>query len=172
MKFIIYFMVGKSKVKVEEHMSLKEILGEIKKRKIDYDLTERLIFISDILKGLSVPEASKNIGIAHSTGYQWLERWNENGLEGLYPRYAGGKPPELSKEDYEKLDKIFQNTTNLTKDIASDIIKYEFDVEFSDRHISRILRKLDYTYTKPYMIYKKMPKDAKEQLEKKLQKLA
>jgi putative transposase len=84
----------------------------------------------------------------------------------LYPRYAGDKSLEVSKGDYEKLDKIFQNTANLTNDIASDIIKYEFDVEFSDRHVSRILRKLNYAYTKAYMVYKKMPEDAKEQLEK------
>jgi putative transposase len=129
-------------------------------------LTERLIFISDIFKGFSVPKASKNIGIAHSTGYGWLERWNNEGLDGLYPKYAGGRPPELSKENYEKLDKIFQKTPNLTNDIASDIIKYEFNVRFSDRHISRILRKLNYTYTKPYLIYKKMPEDTEEQLKK------
>ncbi|MDR2544525.1 MAG: helix-turn-helix domain-containing protein [Methanobrevibacter sp.] len=78
-------------------MCLKEILSEIKKCKIDYNLTERLIFISDIFKSLSVPEASKNIGIAHSTGYQWLERWNKDGLKGLYHRYAGGKPPKTFK---------------------------------------------------------------------------
>ena len=40
MNFICYFMVGKSKIVVEDHLTLPEILGEIKKRKIDYDLTE------------------------------------------------------------------------------------------------------------------------------------
>jgi putative transposase len=159
-------MAGKSKVVVEKHMSLPEILEEIKKRKIDYELTERLIFISDILKGISVPKASKNIGISHSTGYEWLKRWNKEALEGLIPKYAGGRPPELSKKDLEKLDKILLKTPNLTNDIVSDIIEYEFSVEYSDRNISRILRKLNYTYTKPYMIYKKMPEDAEDQLKK------
>jgi len=161
-------MAGKSKMIVIEHMSLREVLDEIKARKIEYILTERLIFISDVLKGISVPQASKNIGISHSTGYQWLKRWNENAIDGLIPRYGGGKPPELSKEDLKSLDKILLKTPNLTNDIVFDIIKHEFSVEYSDRHVSRILRKLNYTYTKPYMIYKKMPKDAKEQLKKKL----
>jgi putative transposase len=159
-------MVGKSKIVVEDHMSLHEILSEIKKRKIDYELTERLIFISDLFKGISVPEAAKNVGISHSTGYEWLKRWNNESLEGLIPKYAGGRPPELSKEDLEKLDKILLKTPNLTNDIVYDIIEYEFNVKYSNRNISRILRKLDYTYTKPYMIYKKMPEDAEEQLKK------
>jgi len=166
MDYKYYSMVGKSKILVEDHMSLHEILNEIKKRKIDYELTERLIFISDLFKGISVPKASKNIGISHSTGYEWLKRWNNNGLEGLIPRYAGGRPSELSKEDLEKLDKILLKTPNLTNDIVFDIIKYEFGVEYSDRNVSRILRKLNYTYTKPYMIYKKMLDDAEEQLKK------
>lgn len=159
-------MVGKSKIVVKDHMSLSEILSEIKKRKIDYDLTERLIFISNLFKGNSVLEASKNIGISHSTGYQWLERWNKDGFEGLIPKYAGGRPSELSKDDLEKLDKIFMKTPNLTNDIASEIIEYEFGVKYSDRNVSRILRKLNYTYTKPYMIYKKMPENSEEQLKK------
>jgi len=149
-------------------MTLREILDEIKARKLEYELTERLMFISDVLKGISVPKASANIGISHSTGYQWLKRWNESAIDGLIPRYGGGSPPKLSKEDLKTLDKILLKTPNLTNDIVSDIIEYEFGVEYSDRHVSRILRKLDYTYTKPYMIYKKMPEDAEEQLKKKL----
>ena len=152
-------MAGKSKVEVVYHMSFSEVLAEIKKRKIEYDLTERLIFISDVMKGISVPKASKNIGISHTAGYDWLKRWNDRGLEGLIPKYGGGRPPELSKEDLEKLDKILLKTPNLTNDIVSDIIKYEFGTKHSDRHVSRILRKLNYTYTKPYMIYKKMPEE-------------
>ena len=73
MNLIYYFMAGKSKIVVKEHLSLREILREIKKRKIDYDLTERLIFISDLFKCISVPKASKNIGVSHSTGYMWLK---------------------------------------------------------------------------------------------------
>ncbi|MDR0912509.1 MAG: transposase [Methanobrevibacter sp.] len=159
-------MVGKSKVVIEEHMTLPEILSEIKKRKIEYELTERLIFISDLFKGFSVPTASKNIGVSHTAGYDWLERWNKEGLDGLIPKYGGGRPSGLSKEDLERLDKILLKTPNLTNDNVFDIIKYEFGIEYSDRHISRILRKLNYTYTKPYMIYKKMPEDAEEQLKK------
>ena len=68
-----------------------------------------------------------------------LKRWNENGIDGLIPRYDGGNPPKLSKENLESLDKILLKTPNLTNNIVSDIIEYEFSVKFSDRHVSRIL---------------------------------
>ena len=82
--------------------------------------------------------ASKSVGIAPSTGYEWLKRWNKQGLNGLIPKYEGGKPSKLSEEDYKKLDGILEKIPNLTTDIVSDILKSRFGVEFSDRHISRI----------------------------------
>jgi len=39
--------------------------------------------------------ASKSVGISASTGYIWLKRWNEEGLNGLIPKYDGGKPLKL-----------------------------------------------------------------------------
>ena len=99
-----------------------------------------------------------------------VEKVEYEGIKGLTPKFDGGKPSKLSKEDFKILDKIFENTPNLTTDIAQEIIKVNFRIKYSERQIQRILRKLDYTYTKPYMIYVKMPDDAKDQLQKKLVK--
>lgn len=74
--------------------------------------------------------ASKSVGISASTGYIWLKRWNEEGLNGLIPKYDGGKSPKLSEEDYKRLDEILEKTPNLTVDIVSDILKSEFGVVF------------------------------------------
>jgi putative transposase len=60
-----------------------------------------------------------------------------------------------------------ENTPNLTTDLAHYIIEVNFKVDFSERHIQRIFRNLNYTYTKPFMIYTKMPDDTEEQLQKK-----
>ena len=46
------------------------------------------------------------------------------------------------------------------------IIEVVFGVTYSIRQIERIMKKLNYSYTKPYQIYAKMPKDAKIQLKK------
>ena len=45
-------------------------------------------------------------------------------------------------------------------------IEKEFSVKYSIRSVERLMKKLDYSYTKPYKIYTKMPADAEEQLKK------
>jgi len=163
-------MVAVVKKKIKEHMSLKEIKDEIKKRKIDASIMRRLIFIKAMFENEDVQIASKIVGIAPATGYEWLKRWNDEGIEGLTPKFAGGKPSKLSEDDFKILNKIFENTPNLTTDIAQEIIKVNFKIKYSERQVQRILRKLNYTYIKPYMIYAKMPDDAEDQLQKKLAK--
>jgi len=163
-------MVAVVKKKIKEHMSLKEVNDEIKKRKIDSSVMRRLIFVKAMFENEDVQIASKIVGIAPSTGYEWLKRWNDEGIEGLTPKFAGGKPSKLSEDDFKILDKIFENTHNLTTDLAQEIIKVNFMIKYSERQVQRILRKLNYTYTKPYMIYAKMPDDAEDQLQKKLVK--
>jgi len=170
MNVIINIMVAVVKKEIKEHMSLSEIKDEIKKRKIDASVMKRLIFIKAMFEHDDVQMASNIVGVAPSTGYEWLKRWNDEGIEGLTPKFAGGKPPRLSEEDFKVLNKIFENTPNLTTDIAQEIIKVNFMVKYSERQVQRILRKLNFTYTKPYMIYAKMPDDAEEQLQKKLVK--
>jgi putative transposase len=166
MRVIINAMVNVSKKKIIDHMSLSEVKQEIKKRNIDAVVMQRLIFIKTMFETNNVPKSSQVVDIAPSTGYEWLKRWNKEGIDGLTPKYDGGKPPKLSKEDYKILDKLFKNVPNLTTDLAHEIIEINFNVDVSERHIQRILKKLNYTYTKPYMIYAKMPDDTEDQLKK------
>jgi len=117
---------------IVEHIGLAGVKKEIKKRKVNALILDRLIFIEKMFELDDVQLASESVGIAPSTGYEWLERWNKEGLNGLIPKYDGGKPSKLSEEDYKKLDEILAGTPNLTNDIVSDILKSEFGVEFSD----------------------------------------
>ncbi len=159
-------MANVKRKEIVGHIGLVGVKKEIKKRKVNALILDRLIFIEKMFELDDVQLASKSVGIAPSTGYEWLKRWNREGLSGLMPKYDGGKPSKLSEEDYRRLDEILEKIPNLTTDIVSEILKSEFGVVFSDRHISRILKRLNYAYTKPFMIYSKMPDDAEDQLKK------
>ena len=159
-------MANMKRKEIVEHIGLVAVRKNIKRRKVNALILDRLIFIGKMFELDDVQLASRSVGIAPSTGYEWLKRWNKEGLNGLIPRYDGGKPAKLSEEDYKELDEILEKIPNLTTDIVSDLLKSRFGIEFSDRHISRILKKLNYTYTKPFMIYSKMPDDAEDQLKK------
>ena len=61
----------------------------------------RLGFIKNLYRGDSVTEAIVREGRSESTGYRWLHRWNDGGLDALLPDYGGGRPPKLSESEQE-----------------------------------------------------------------------
>lgn len=62
-------------------------------------------------------------------------------------------------------EKKLTNTRQVKK-----LIEDEFNVTYSERHISRIMDKLGFGYAKPYVIPAKSPEDADEQLKKNIKK--
>ena len=99
-------------------------------------------------------------------GYKWVKRSNESGYGGLVPRFAGGKPSKLT-EDQKKELKVLLDTKGLwyLKDII-DLIKAQFNVEYSERQVRRILKSFKMNHAKPYQIDYRKPDDAEEKPKK------
>jgi putative transposase len=161
-------MVGKVQKQVVKHLKPKVLNKYIKKKEKDADVLRKLYFIKKLYKGEKIADACKEMEISLPTGHNWLDRWNEEGYIGLFPKYYnGGRPSKLSDADKENLDKILEKEEYLTSKMALEIIKKEFDVDYSASSLSVLLRSLGYHYTKPYQYYSKRPSDAEEQLKKK-----
>ena len=90
-------------LEVKRHLTSIELRKLIKEEQKRGKVLQRLIFINDLYNGKSVPEASKDVGVVKAIAYEWLRRWNESGYEGLIPRFAGGKPGKLTKDQKEEL---------------------------------------------------------------------
>lgn len=161
-------MVGMVQKKVVKHLKHSVLNKYIKKKEKDADVLRKLYFIKKLYEGEKIADACKLMDISLPTGHSWLDRWNEEGYSGLFPKYFnGGRPSKLSDADKEKLDKILEKEEYLTSKLALKIIKDEFDVDYSASSLSVLLRSLGYHYTKPYQFYSKRPSDADEQLKKK-----
>lgn len=160
-------MVGKVQKVVVKHLK-QDVLDEcIKKKEKDADVLRRLYFVNKLYKGKKIADACKSLDISLPTGHKWLDRWNEEGYHGLFPKYFnGGRPSKLSDADKDELDKILEKQEYLTSKMALEIIKDEFDVNYSAGSLSVLLRSLGYHYTKPYQFYSKRPLDAEKQLKK------
>ena len=76
----------------------------------------RLYFIKHRYDGKSVEEASRLVGVAKPVGYQWQERWNESGYDGLIPLYAGGRPSKHSDEQKARLQSLLEEKDVWTTD--------------------------------------------------------
>ena len=92
-------------------------------------------------------------------------------MEELKRKEGSKGQSKLSDEQFIILDEIIQKENLQTAKEVQDKIKKEFNIEYSIRQIERIMKKLDYSYTKPYKIYSKMPDDAEEHFKKNTQHL-
>ncbi|WP_086975715.1 IS630 family transposase [Archaeoglobus fulgidus] len=159
-------MGRKPEKEVVRWLTLEELNEEIRKRKICSEVLRKLFFIKELYKGATVPQAAKEVGVSKVIGYVWLERWNKQGLEGLKPNYGGGRPSELSDEQKEELKSILKERDNWTTKEVRELIKENFGVEYSLRHVSRLLKSFGMKYAKPYQKDYRRPENAEESLKK------
>lgn len=145
---------------------ISEIQTEIKKLENDTRVLNKLYVILDVLHDEPIPYIVEKHGISQGTVYNWIREWNEGGMEGLKRKKGSKGQSKLTDEQLILLDEIIQDEKLQTAREVKDKIEKEFGVEYSIRSVERIMKKLDYSYTKPYKIYAKMPDDAEEQLKK------
>ena len=84
-------MTNQEQIPIERKITQKELTQKIKDLEKELKVLERLKFINYRYHGKSVDEAVALIGVTKRVGYIRQERWNEEGIEGLKPRYRGGK---------------------------------------------------------------------------------
>lgn len=149
---------------IEEYPGIiSEIQMEIKKLENDTRVLNKLYVILDILHDESINDIINKHGISQGTAYNWIRQWNEGGIESLKRKQGSKGQSKLTDEQFIILDKAIQENNLKTAKEVKHLIETLFGVKYSLRSIERIMKKLEYTYSKPYKIYVKMPKDAKEQ---------
>ena len=77
-----------------------------------------------------------------------------------------GRKRKLSDEDMERLKDLLKQKDYWTTREVRNLIKIEFGIEYTLRHVARILRKLGMKYQKPYVNDFRKPKNAEEILKK------
>ena len=153
-------------IAIQKHMTNEDLLKQIKTLETDTKILQRLYFIKHRYDGISVEEASRLVGVAKPVGYAWQERWNEEGYNGLIPRYAGGRPSKLSKQQKEKLYLLLKEKEVWTTEDVRFLILKEFNVEYTLKQIRIIVKKFDMKYAKPYTFDYRKPPNAEEILKK------
>jgi len=145
---------------------ISEIQTEIKKLENDTRVLNKLYVILDVLHDVPIKEIIKKHNISQGTAYNWIRQWNEGGIEALKRKKGSKGQSKLTDEQFIILDKIIQEKNLKTSKEVKHIIEVVFGVKYSIRQIERIMKKLGYTYTKPFKIYSQMPKDAEIQIKK------
>lgn len=143
------------------HISLEKLKCLIREEKNKH-VFQRLLFIHQLYLEDGVEKACKRMCISKQTGYNWLNQWNEQGYEGINPNFGGGRPPKLTRKQKEQLkEKLKSKGAWLTPEVRA-LIRKEFDVVYSNRQVSRILREFKMHYAKPYAHDYRRPENAEE----------
>jgi len=99
-----------------------------------------LYFVRYRYNGDSVEEAAGKVGVTKMVGYEWQERWNEQGVEGLVPRFGGGRPSKLSEDQKSTLKTYLRERDDWTTIEVREFILEEFGVEYTPKQIRVILK--------------------------------
>jgi transposase len=156
---------------VKKHLSEEELDAAIDdaQKADETRLVRRLCLIKNLYAGDSITEAATRVGVAQPTASRWTERWNNHAVDGLRPDFGGGRPPKLTEQEQEQLCEVLKANQPLTTAHVQRLIEEGFNVSYSQRHVSRLLKKLGMKYAIPRPESPDRPDDADELLEERLE---
>lgn len=164
-------MAGDQRKSIEHHLApdeLADAIDDAQKAGKTHRL-RRLCLIRNLYEGDSVTEAGRRVGVSRSTASRWADRWNDAGIEGLDPDFAGGRPSKLTDEQRDRLKAVLEADQPWTKREVKTLIEKAFDVTYSDRHLHRLLRSFGMNFAKPRPEAPDRPDDAEDRLDDRLQ---
>lgn len=96
-------------------------LEEESRKKLEYEYSHHAkhyfrqrchaLLLSD--KGVKVPDISSLLGVRTRTIYEWMNRWESQGLEGLLISSGRGRKPLLSISASELVEEVKKKRDNM-----------------------------------------------------------
>jgi len=108
-------------------------------------------------QGWSQKEIAEALGVTEGAVSQWIKMGREQGEEGLRGKIAAGPQSRLTEEQLEHLPALldrgaetygFHGAVWTTERVAL-LIKKQFGVNYHPAHMSRLLKKINYSVQQP-----------------------
>ncbi|MDQ2052617.1 IS630 family transposase [Natronolimnohabitans sp. A-GB9] len=131
-------------------------------------LVRRLCYIKNLYLGDTREQAGRRVGISRSTTRRWALAWNDDGVEGLRPRFGGARPPKLTTQQWDEVCEILEEGQPWTPKQIHALIEDRYNVTYHPSHLSRKLRDAGMKYAKPRPMDPRRPDDAEEILVERL----
>jgi len=108
-------------------------------------------------KGWQQKEIAEALGVTPGAVSQWIKRAREKGVTDLKRKIGAGAPRRLSDEQLAKLPDLLRKGAEhfgfrgdvWTRKRVAAVIRQEFEVSYSERHVGRILKSIGWTRQKP-----------------------
>ncbi len=117
-----------------------KLLKRIHRQSQYHQVRQRAHFLILASEGVKVEELMKIFNISYKTIYNWINRWELEGIVGLYNKPGRGRKRTFSPEQESKIREwAIQEPRQLKKVLQK--VKEEWALEVSTETIKRILRK-------------------------------
>src|SRR5580700_4241425 len=112
---------------------------------------QRVLMIANLLEGMEHEEAARLAGLSRSAAYEWHNRYEEEGIEGLRDRPRPGRQPRVDAVTSARFKERIVAGAELERDgvvafravDAQRILKEEFEIDCSLSSTYRLLRNRD-----------------------------
>ena len=102
-------------------------------------------------------QISNLLHVHRSSVYNWIDAWNEHGMEGLLEGHRSGRRARLQDDQQEQLKDILEsgpvahglNTGVWTSPLIAQVIEEEFDVHYHPGHVRKLLHQLGFSVQRP-----------------------
>jgi transposase len=140
----------------------------------DGRVVRRLLALAMVLEGESREEAAQLNGMDRQTLRDWVHRYNEEGVAGLYPRTIPGRPGALTEEQMEEVRAMVLNGPDPEIDGVvrwrcvdlRDAIARRWSVTLHVRTVGRMLHRLKMTRLQPRPYHPKKDAEAQDDFKK------
>lgn len=140
-----------------ENISVAELhdaLDEVETKKP----TQRLHLAILYKQGPSVPMIADWFGMRDDTIYRWFREMEQQPLmDAIHDDPPPGRPPKLSTDEQQQFETALQDAPTeagydapaWTTKLARRYLEEEFDVEYTPRHVRRLLKKSGLSFQTP-----------------------
>jgi transposase len=127
----------------------RDALQETLTSATDPKAVKRLMIALAHEDAVPVETLSDRYGIARSTIYFWLDRFEESSIaDAIYDEHRPGRPPLLNEHEREQLAEMLQQPskgvgleqTSWRPELAREYVQREYGVSYSLGHACRLLR--------------------------------
>lgn len=125
-------------------LSLK-LLERIYRQSRHHQVRQRAHCLILASQGVKIEELMKIFQVSYKTIYNWLNRWELEGMVGLYNKPGRGCKPSFNPEQKAKIREWASQQPKQLKQVAQKI-KEEWKIEISTKTIKRILKTLSMSW--------------------------
>jgi transposase len=106
---------------------------------------QRLYSVKLNAQGYTLAQISELLEVHYNSVYQWVTRYEEEGVAGLKDRPISGRPPLLSEADRQQVEAFIQETPQQPKVVLARVAA-ELGKSISRATLRRTLKALDHPY--------------------------